>query len=562
MRTNIPRWFEGLDELDPTPLRREIERRASEPTSREIPGVRGLGRRVAAGVVAVAVFAAAAGFAWTIFDRTARQEPVAPSDPWSWAPEGWTELPLPPEVRDEAAIVWTGQELVYWGGWPRGAAVDQAKPDGFALDPETRTWRLLPPAPVEGGGFEALSNRRAGAKAVWTGSEVVFWDVETGDGASSATLALDPTTGVWRRLDDSPHRPTCCGTWAWTGRELIVFGGGYRQSSTTVEGAALDPAMGRWRRIADAPMAITLGNALWTGNEVIVVGSQLDNRNVAETPTAITLGYDPATDGWRRLPDAPLSPQSSEAVWFEDRVLAWDYGNDSAQYLPAEDRWQGLGRLPLDHGECYVGGVAIEAAVFAWNCGLPDAWYPGFGWANVDGGPPARQVEIDETYLGSHGRAIAAGSVAVVEQVDNMWVNDNLHIGSSDAPIHLWVWRPLVSPVPPPPPTADDAEYLVSNFLIAWGGYETYLPTLATQDVIDRCREGVDGCANFGEGGLGNWRFESVTETAPGIFEVAISLRVDDGVDVPQTFVVGPGMTADGFDGRLIVIDAGSSGRG
>jgi hypothetical protein len=188
--------------------------------------------------------------------------------------------------------------------------------------------------------------------------------------------------------------------------------------------------------------------------------------------TAITLAYDPQTDTWRRLPDAPLSPQSSEAVLFEGHILAWDYGADSAQFLPAEDRWQGLGRLPLDHGECYVDGVAIDRAVLAWNCGIPDAWYPGLGWTNVDGGPPARQAEIDETYLGSQGRAIAAGSVALVEQVDNARVDKNLNIGSSEAAAHLGIWRPLTSPELPPAPAADGAEYLVTNFLSAWGGHE------------------------------------------------------------------------------------------
>ncbi|MGH2529541.1 MAG: hypothetical protein ACRDH0_09455 [Actinomycetota bacterium] len=47
-----------------------------------------------------------------------------------------------------------------------------------------------------------------------TGSEVVFWGVETANGETSATLALDPSSGEWRRLDDSPHKPTCCGAWA------------------------------------------------------------------------------------------------------------------------------------------------------------------------------------------------------------------------------------------------------------------------------------------------------------------------------------------------------------
>jgi hypothetical protein len=34
------------------------------------------------------------------------------------------------------------------------------------------------------------------------------------------------------------------------------------------------------------------------------------------------------------------------------------------------------------------------------------------------------------------------GSVVVVEQIDNVWSNDNLYIGSLDTPMHLWIWRP------------------------------------------------------------------------------------------------------------------------
>lgn len=127
MRTNVDRRFGVLDNVDPTDLRPEIERRMAEPAPRPIPAGPSPWRRVAAVAVAVTVFAAAAAFAWEVFERAHREEPATTPDPWSWAPERWTELPLPPEVRDNAALVWTGKELVYWGGWPRGSDIEQAK---------------------------------------------------------------------------------------------------------------------------------------------------------------------------------------------------------------------------------------------------------------------------------------------------------------------------------------------------------------------------------------------------------------------------------------------------
>ncbi len=239
MRTNVERSFGVLENMDPTDLRPEIKRRMAEPAPRPIPAGPSPWRRVAAVAVAVTVFAAAAGFAWEVFERVRRQEPATTPDPWSWAPEGWTELPLPPEVRDNAALVWTGEELVYWGGWPQGSDIEQARADGFAFDPATSSWRPLPAAPIAGGGPNASRDEGGGAKTVWTGSEVVFWGVETANGETSATLALDPSSGEWRRLGDSPHRPTCCGAWVWTERELIVFGGGDRDAPTTVRAPPL-----------------------------------------------------------------------------------------------------------------------------------------------------------------------------------------------------------------------------------------------------------------------------------------------------------------------------------
>ncbi len=63
--------------------------------------------------------------------------------------DGWTELPLPPEVRAGAAHVWTGTKLIARGGCA-AEVQDDCEPtaDGFAFDPATETWRELPEAPI------------------------------------------------------------------------------------------------------------------------------------------------------------------------------------------------------------------------------------------------------------------------------------------------------------------------------------------------------------------------------------------------------------------------------
>ena len=551
MTKNLEDRFESLDSLTASELRVEVARRVRDRSERAMPGPGGRGRLTAA-VLALVVFGAAAAFSWSIYERNQGALPATPTDPWSWAGEGWTELPPPPEWRDGASILWTDSQLLYWGGVPHGADPDASpSADGFAFDPVRKSWHRIAAAPVGG----------SNAHAVWTGSEALFWDADIGgalytDVDSSdgvVTLAYDPANDTWRRLPDDPHGAPWGGDGVWTGRELVVFGGGRPEGATSASGAALDLATGTWRTIADAPEPMSLANAVWTGSQVIVVGSALDPGNHATTNTAVAEAYDPVADAWRQLPPAPLSPQASEAVWFSGEVVAWDYGSDSARFIPDQDRWQGLGKLPLDHGECYVEGVALRDAVFAWNCGYPDAWYPAVGWSDVMGGPGG-ELPVT-TVVGTYGRSYSAGSVAIVWNLDNVERNGNVESGSWGARQRLWVWRPDPSPPTPSQSTWEDAENLTDNFLVAWLGYETYLPTLAAKNVIDSCRNGTNGLPSFAGGAFPDWNTERPTEIRPGTFEGRVELLQGDKPEATVIFTMGPGTAADGGDVQLVITD-------
>src|SRR5438309_2361348 len=82
---------------------------------------------------------------------------TAPSGP------GWHRLPASPLTgRTGHSAVWTGQEMVIWGG-SRG---NRALSDGAAWAPGVGRWRPLPPAPIGG---------RWGHVAAWTGQEMLVW---------------------------------------------------------------------------------------------------------------------------------------------------------------------------------------------------------------------------------------------------------------------------------------------------------------------------------------------------------------------------------------------------
>ncbi|MGH2449676.1 MAG: Kelch repeat-containing protein [Candidatus Limnocylindria bacterium] len=276
---------------------------------------------------------------------------------WSSLPTGWSRLPPPPHEAACAASVWTGAELVYWGG-DDSCHEGTARNEGGAFNPAAGTWRLLPPSPLGG---------RSSSGAVWTGEEVLVWggwaDSVRGDGA-----AYRPATDEWRMLSGSPLGARTPVAAVWTGREMLVWGDVSRGGEAT-DGAAYEPASDSWRPLAPAPFGLNQANAVWTGREMIVYGALLDGRNFSDEEHASGLAYNPATDSWRVLAPSQLSPQASTAVWTGAEMVAWDYDLHAAAYDPGSDSWRALPDLPLDFYECYPQGAVVGALVLAWHCG-------------------------------------------------------------------------------------------------------------------------------------------------------------------------------------------------
>jgi hypothetical protein len=67
-----------------------------------------------------------------------------------------------------AAVVWTGRQLVYWGGGSHPPV--RARADGAGFNPGTNRWATLPPAPEGQWHLEGDDG-----VAVWTGREVLVW---------------------------------------------------------------------------------------------------------------------------------------------------------------------------------------------------------------------------------------------------------------------------------------------------------------------------------------------------------------------------------------------------
>jgi hypothetical protein len=106
----------------------------------------------------------------------------------------------------------------------------------------------------------------------------------------------------------------------------------------------------------------------WTGSEMIVVGAQQDDHNVATTDHAVGLAYDPSTDTWRTLPESPLSPQASTITWTGEYLVAVDYLETTALYDPPSDQWKRLDDFPSRTGDCDPRSALVRAVVFVLFC--------------------------------------------------------------------------------------------------------------------------------------------------------------------------------------------------
>ncbi len=194
------------------------------------------------------------------------------------------------------AAVWTGRHLVVWGGQPSGRT-DAAAAAGAAYDPAAKRWRVLPAAPIPG---------RFGASAVWTGREVLIWGGQDGPDTTLADgAAYDPVARKWRTLPPAPIGSRAGHQAVWTGTEMVVWGGFARCCPVDSvlhdpAAAAYDPATDRWRGIASVPPPWSGDDG--TGVSVVEGGRPLIGRE------GRLAAYDNVAGQWDEIAGAPTAP--------------------------------------------------------------------------------------------------------------------------------------------------------------------------------------------------------------------------------------------------------------
>jgi len=106
--------------------------------------------------------------------------------------------------------------------------------------------------------------------AVWTGSEMIIWGGHSGVSLTNSGGKYNPITDIWLATSTlGAPEPRCWHTAVWTGNEMIVWGGpitysGGKYSPTTDSWQATT--------FTDVPSGRYSHSAVWTGTEMIVWG--------------------------------------------------------------------------------------------------------------------------------------------------------------------------------------------------------------------------------------------------------------------------------------------------
>jgi N-acetylneuraminic acid mutarotase len=222
----------------------------------------------------------------------------------------WTAISLThaPTRRYGHTAVWTGSEMIVWGG-------DIADGTGGRYNPSTDSWTATSTTNAP-----TASNHTT----VWTGSEMIVWGGFHYPNVLNTGGRYDPGTDSWTATttNNVPHA-RWFHTAVWTNSEMIVWGGcfGNPCSNFVDTGGIYDPGTDSWTATStvNAPSARAYHTAVWTGSEMIVWGGQDDSGNnlntggrycaqSAPTPTPTATATATATPTLRATPVPRLRP--------------------------------------------------------------------------------------------------------------------------------------------------------------------------------------------------------------------------------------------------------------
>ena len=393
------------------------------------------------------------------------------NDTWSPTPYGL------PDARYGHTAVWTGSEMIVWGGVTSGIAALSA---GGRYNPSTDTW-----TPTSRG--TDLPAGRNTHTAVWTGTEMIVWG-----GYGSATYntggRYNPSADSWRPTSLGANVPTARNrhTAVWTGTEMIVWGG-YDGANYLNTGGRYNPSTDSWKPTSlgtNVPAVRYQYTAVWTGTEMIVWGGY-DSVNYLNTGGR----YDPSADTWAATStgaNVPVARAGQSAVWTGTEMVVWGgygsgtgYLNTGGRYNPSTNVWRSTStgaNVPSGRDQHTAAWTGMEMIVWGGYDG--SAWFNTGGrynptsdtWAATSTGANVPSGRDQHTAVWSGTEMIVWGGTASSGFFDSG--------GRYNPATDTWIATPNGLPVPTG--RATHSAVWTGVEMIVWGGHSASSSALNT----------------------------------------------------------------------------------
>jgi N-acetylneuraminic acid mutarotase len=281
----------------------------------------------------------------------------------SWAAASTTNAP---SARDYHSAVWSGSEMIVWGGRNFNSNFNT----GGRYNPSTDSWVAT--------STTNAPSARGYHTAVWTGSEMIVW----GGGGQSGYLntggKYDPSSDSWTptSITGTTNAPSARGshTAVWTGSEMIVWGGNQGGVAYLNTGGRYNPSTHNWQATSttNAPSARDSHTAVWTGSEMIVWGGN-NNGNSFNTGGR----YNPSTDNWQATSttNAPSARFFHTAVWTGSEMIVWGgydgltFFDTGGRYNPLVDDWTSTSTSAAPSARWYHTAVWSGSQMIIWGGG-------------------------------------------------------------------------------------------------------------------------------------------------------------------------------------------------
>jgi N-acetylneuraminic acid mutarotase len=278
--------------------------------------------------------------------------------------DSWTPTAVTPSERLFHSAVWTGSEMIIWGGtndFINGLST------GGKYNPSINSW--------EPTSANNAPEGRYGHTAVWTGSEMIIWGGTDIFDYLNTGGRYNPGTDSWTATSTTNTPTGRAGhTALWSGSEMIVWGGGENGLSFNT-GGRYNATTDSWTSTStsNAPTARAAHTAVWTGSEMIVWAGSDGGSTYFDTGGR----YNPDTDSWTATSttNAPDARYLHTAVWTGSEMIVWGgvnfnnstYFNTGGKYDPVTNNWAATSLINVPDGRYSHTAVWTGSEMVVWG---------------------------------------------------------------------------------------------------------------------------------------------------------------------------------------------------